>query len=236
MTLRKILPLIFVLIFNLWLVRIFRFNVFIGIAAIIGSVFIYLSIQRGTNKYLYFSGFCIFVLMFFQYKTSSVNSLVFLNENEKIEQQQRMRGYPKSLYRFANWLEQRKEALIFYKIEENFSEIADPNLYFLANHPRERIGIVEYEKMPYIFLPFFIIGILSINKTGVNILLLSISPVILLSLIGNSNPIGPFSLFPLLVAYIAKGLEPVFKNKKYFIAFILIFCLVFIQTVSYATF
>ncbi|OGM18898.1 hypothetical protein A2685_02110 [Candidatus Woesebacteria bacterium RIFCSPHIGHO2_01_FULL_37_10] len=236
MTSRKILPLLFVLIFNLWLIKIFRYNVFIGITVILGSIFVYLSIQAGIKKYFYISALFISVLMIFQYKTSSINSLVFLNENEKIEQQQRMRGYPKSLYRFANWLEQRKEAIIFYKIEDNFSEVVDPNLYFFANHPRERIGVVEYEKLPYVLLPFFVMGILFVKKSGHNILLLSVSPLIPLSLIGNSNPIGPFSLFPFLAAYVAIGLEPVFKNKKYFFAFILVFSLVFIQTISYATY
>lgn len=236
MTLKKYLPIFFVLVFNLWLIKIFTYSVFIGTAVILGSIFIYLSIRAGSKKYFYISALFIFFLMIFQYKTSSINPLHFLNENEKIEQRQRMNGYPRGLYRFANWLEQRKEALIFYKIEENFSEVIDPNLYFIANHPRERVGVVEYEKFPYILLPFFVIGIFSINKSGLNILLSSISPLILLSLIGNSNPIGPFSLFPFLVAYTASGLEPVFNNKKYFFVFILIFCLVFIQTISYATY
>ena len=236
MTSKKIPPLLFVLIFNLWLIKIFTYSMVIGITVILASVFIYLSIYEGKKRYYYISALFISILLIFQYKTSSINPLTFLNEIEKIEQQERMRGYPRHFYRFANWLEQRKEALIFYKLQENFFEVMDPNLYFFANHPRERVGIVEYEKFPYIFLPFLVIGLLSFKKSGLITLLLSVSPLMLLSLIGNSNPVGAFSLFPALAAFIAVGLEPVFKNKKYFFAFLVLFSLVFIQTISYATY
>lgn len=235
MTLRKLLPLLFVLSFNLWLSKIFAYNIFIALVTVVASIFIYLTEtgSDGNRRCVYVCAVFIFILIFFQYKTSSINSLVFLNENEKIEQQQRMRGYPRELYRFANWLEQRKEALIFYKVEENFSEVVDPNIYFFANHPRERVGVVEYEKFPYILLPFFVFGILSVKK--IPTLFLSASPIILLSLIGNSNPMGPFSIFPLLSVYTAKGLQPIFGNTKYLWVFIVVFSLVFIQTISYAT-
>jgi hypothetical protein len=171
--------------------------------------------------------------MIIQYKTSSINSLTYLNENEKIEQRQRMTGYPRYFYRFANWFEQRKEALIFYKMQENLFEVIDPNLYFFANHPRERVGIVEFEKFPYIYMPFLIIGIFFISNLDIGVMVLSISPFILLSLIGNSNPMGPFSVFPSLAAFTAKGLEPVFRKRKYLLVFLLVFLLVLIQTISY---
>ncbi|KKQ26391.1 MAG: hypothetical protein US62_C0022G0007 [Candidatus Woesebacteria bacterium GW2011_GWA1_37_8] len=236
MTSKKIPPLLFVLILNLWLFKIFTYSMVIGITVIMASISVYLSIYEGKKRYYYISTIFISILLIFQYKTSSINPLTFLNENEKIEQQERMRGYPRHFYRFANWLEQRKEALIFYKLQENFFEVMDPNLYFFANHPRERVGVVEYEKFPYIFLPFLVIGLLSLKKSSFKILLLSSSPLILLSLIGNSNPMGPFSLFPTLAAFIAVGLEPIFKNKKYLFVFLMLFSLVFIQTISYATY
>ena len=164
MTSKKIPPLLFVLILNLWLFKIFTYSMVIGITVIMASISVYLSIYEGKKRYYYISTIFISILLIFQYKTSSINPLTFLNENEKIEQQERMRGYPRHFYRFANWLEQRKEALIFYKLQENFFEVMDPNLYFFANHPRERVGVVEYEKFPYIFLPFLVIGLLSLEK------------------------------------------------------------------------
>lgn len=236
MTPKKIIPLAFVLLFNLWLIKIFEFSFLIALTVVLASFFIYLTIQTNKKNYFVLSILFIFVLSMFQYETSSINSLTFLNENEKTEQRQKMTGYPRSLFRFANWLEQRKEALVFYKIEENFSEVIDPNLYFFANHPRERVGVSESEKFPYILLPFLVLGLLSIKKEDLKILLLSFSPIVLISLIGNSNPAGPFSLFPFFASYTAVGLKPVFENKKYLFIFLLIFTLVFIQAVSYETY
>lgn len=236
MALRKILPLLFVSVFNLWLIKIFFFSIFIAIILVLSSIFIYLALKTDEKKYLYLSAVALIILTFFQFRTSTIDSLTYLNEREKVEQRQKMTGYPRHFFKFANWLEQRKEAVMFYKIEKNFFEVVDPNLYFFANHPRERIGIVEYEKFPYIFLPFFIAGILLIKKSDINILVVSLSPLVLLSLIGSSNPIGPFSLFPALAAYTASGLEPVLNNRKYFLVFVIVFSLIFIQTISYATY
>lgn len=224
---KKLIPLIFVLIFNLWIWKILSFSVPIAVLVILASVSLYYK-KFGLSLLL------IILLLFFQYKTSSKNSLTFLNDNEKLQQQIRLRGYPPSKIPIANWLENRPEALIFYKLEANLSEVVDPNLYFFANHPRERIGVIEYEKLPYILLPFFILGILSIKKRDLKTLLLSISPFILISVIGNSNPAGPFSLFPFLTSFTAIGLVPIFDKRKYLFPFLTLFTLVFIQTIAYA--
>lgn len=77
MTFRKIPPQFFVLIFNLWLIKIFNFNMFFGTVVVLASVFIYLSIQTGIKRHFYFSAFFISALMIFQYKTSSINPLTF---------------------------------------------------------------------------------------------------------------------------------------------------------------
>jgi len=224
---KKLFPLLFVLIMNLWIWKIFSFNILIGIFVILTSFSLY-------YKKIGLSLLLIIILLFFQYKTSSKNSLTFLNDNEKLQQEVRLRGYPPSNIPIANWLENRKESLVFYKVEANFSEVVDPNLYFFANHPRERVGVVEYEKFAYILLPFFVLGLLLLKKEDLPTLLLSLSPFILISIIGNSNPVGPFSLFPFLVTYISLGLAPVFAQKKYLFIFLLLFALVFIQTLAYA--
>lgn len=231
---KKLIPLIFVLIFNLWIWKIFSFSFLIGTLTVLASLSLYLSLQTNKKKYLYILILLFVFLLFFQYKTSSKNSLTFLNDNEKLQQQIRLRGYPPSRIPIANWLENRKETLIFYKLEANISEVVDPNLYFFANHPRERVGVVEYEKFAYILIPFFILGLFSIKKKNIKTLLISISPFVLISVIGNSNPVGPFSLFPFLSSFTGIGLIPVFSKRKYLIPFLIIFALVFIQTLAYA--
>lgn len=234
--LKKFSPLIFVIIFNLWIWKIFNFNFLIGITVILTTVSLYY--KKLTLTILFF-----ILILFLQYKTSSINSLTFLNGDEKIVQEQKMHGYPpvyislgtKKVYiPVSNWLEARPEILIFYKLQTNISEVVDPNLYFFANHPRERAGLKEYEMFPYILIPFFIFGISKTEKKDLKFLLLSISPLILLSLIGNSNKAGPFSLFPFVANSVSVGLYPIFSNKKYLVIFLIIFTLVFIQVLSYA--
>ena len=50
--------------------------------------------------------------------------------------------------------------LPLYKLQRNFFGNLDFNLYFFNSHPRERIGIEEFNKYLPIFLPFFLVGFL----------------------------------------------------------------------------
>jgi len=242
---KKIAPLLIVMALNLWIWKIFSIS--IPIALVVGgaTVLLWLSIAT-TEKKFFFAAIGIFVvLLFLNYKTSSKNSLTFLNSSEKFHLLERLRAYPptkislgsKVLYiPMANWMEQRKETLVFYKLEGNLSEIIDPNLYFFANHPRERVGAKEFEKFPYIMLPLFVIGLLSINRKNAKVFLLASSPFLLYAVIGNSNPMGPLALFPLITVSITLGLALVIPNKKVFIPGIILFILTIIQTISYEKF
>lgn len=234
---RKLFPLGFVTIFNLWLWKILDFNLLMGILVIITSIFLWLSFSVG-KKYFFYIALGLFILLIFaQWQTSYKTPITYLNENEKLIQQTRLRAYPPLFYKIpvANWLEQRKEAIFFYKLEENFSEAIDPNLYFFANHPRERIGVVEFEKFPYILLPVFILGLFSLQKKDGNNILLGLSPLVLISIVGNSNPAGPFALFPFFAVTISRGLEHLLAKKKLLIYGLAAFVLVFIQIFAYAT-
>ncbi|OGM14657.1 hypothetical protein A3D84_00195 [Candidatus Woesebacteria bacterium RIFCSPHIGHO2_02_FULL_42_20] len=241
--LKKFFPLAFVLAFNLWIWKIFAFNAAVGLVVIGASVSLWLEFQENTKFHFYATAGLFFILLLFQWKTSSVTSLTYLTEHEKLGQQVRMRGYPPLAFNIAgktvwlpaaNWLEKRKETLIFYKIQTNISEIIDPNLFFFANHPRERVGVVEFEKFPYIFLPAFLLGLASIQKKQVKDLFLGFLPIALIALIGNSNPAGPFAFFPVFAVLVSIGLAPLFLKKKLLIACAIVFVPVFIQVVSYA--
>jgi hypothetical protein len=134
----------------------------------------------------------------------------------------------------ANWFEQRKETISIYKIGKNFSEVIDPNLYFFANHPREKAGAKEFEKFSYILLPIFILGLFELKKRHLKYLILTLSPIVFISIIGNNSPLGPFSLFPFFTIIISLGLKKFLLNRKFLIFKLIIFLLVFIQTISYA--
>lgn len=243
MSFKKIIPLAFVLIFNLWIWKIFRLNVFVGFIVLVSSISLWLSINTGNKVYFYLSVVTFIFLLFLQWKTSFKNPLTYLNDNEKLQQMVRMRGYPPLRISIlgktfwipaANWLEKRKETVVYYKVINNFSEIADLNIYFFANHPRERVGTVEFEKFPYLLLPLFLLGLLNIKKKNIKELLLSLSPTLLVSLIGNSNPMGPFSLFPFIATYTSIGVSSISANKKLVTIGGIVFILVFIQILAYA--
>lgn len=240
---KKFLPLLFVFVFNFWLWKILSFNIALGLVIVLASIFLWLEIQENKKFYFYTLIVLFGLLLFFQWKTSFKTSLIYRNDNEKVIQQEWLKAYPPIYIKIAgktiwipiaHWLEQRKESMVFYKIEENFSEVIDPNLFFFANHPRERVGVIEFEKFPYILLPIFIVGLFSIKKKNLKDLLLGLSPIVLISFIGNSNPIGPFALFPLFAAVISIGLAPIFSKKQFLIPFIAVFILVFIQIFAYA--
>ena len=209
----------------------------------LASIFLWLGFQENKKFYFYISTVLFSLLLFFQWKTSFITSLTYRNDNEKVIQQEWLKAYPPIYIKIdgktiwipiAHWLEQRKEFLVFYKLEENFSEVVDPNLFFFTNHPRERVGVREFEKFPYILLPIFIVGLFSIKKKNLKDVLLGLSPVVLISFIGNSNPMGPFALFPFFAAIISIGLAPNFSKKQFLIPFVALFILVFIQSFAYA--
>jgi len=242
---KKLLLLGFVLISSLWIWKIFNFNFLLGSVVVLTSIFLWLGLLTSKNSYYYLYVLFFIPLVFFQWKTSFKTPITYLNENEKLIQRIRLNAYPpfslkiggKTIWiPIAHWLEQRKEAILFYKLEENFSEVVDPNLYFFANHPRERVGVVEFEKFPYILLPTFLLGIFSIKKRNLKYILLGLSPIILISFIGNSNPIGPFALFPFFATVISLGLLPIFSKKIFLVTGLVAFVLVFIQVFAYATY
>ena len=54
------------------------------------------------------------------------------------------------------------------KITQKVLEVVDPNVIFFAGHPNERAGIDEKERINWLFVPFFVWGVITIigsNKT-----------------------------------------------------------------------
>lgn len=204
----------FVLLANFWIWRILFNSVPLGLLVLASSIFLYLSFKRSSKKYFFALLVLFSLLLIFQWKTTSKESLVELSNDEQRVQQMRLKEYPPIRISIAHWFENREESIAFFRILENFSETIDPNLYFFANHPRERVGINEFEKFPYIFLPLFFYGlVLSVAERRKLVLGMSfILPVVLISIIGHKNQLGPFSLFPFLAVSITHGLELLFQT------------------------
>lgn len=61
---------------------------------------------------------------------------------------------------------ENKPGFFLDKYKENFFQGLDLNYYFFANHPRERAGVEEKEKIYWIWLPIFLIGFIwSLKKS-----------------------------------------------------------------------
>lgn len=249
----KIGIFVFVLLGNFWIWKILSLNTPLGLLIIAVSIFLFLSLKRKNQNYSVIFIILFTLLLFFQWKTTSKVSLVELSNDEQRVQQMRLKEYPPVFFEIgrktlwvpvAHWFEGREESIAFFRILENFSETIDPNLYFFANHPRERIGINEFEKFPYVFLPLFFYGLLlSVEKNRKLVFSISlILPVVLISIIGHKNPFGPFSLFPFFSVLITLGIgklySQIFRKSKIYrystiFGSLLIFALVFLQTIAY---
>lgn len=97
--------------------------------------------------------------------------------------------------------------LPLYKLQRNFFGNLDLNLYFFASHPRERLGVEEFEKYLPIFLPFFLIGVLySIYVPLLGILIYSVSVLFLSSIISPAYKLGPMLFFPIVNFMVTIGI------------------------------
>jgi hypothetical protein len=231
-----LLILSLLLLGNVWIWKIASFNLLLGLLVLTCSVILYFSLTKGSNilKKVFLILFALVV--FFQWKTTDVNSLTGLTNDQRRVQDMRLSEYPPLEVPIGYWLEGRKEALAFWRIRKNMFELLDPNLYFFANHPRERVGYDEFEKFPYILFPFFVLGLfMLVKKPPKSILLVSLSlAVILISLIGHNNEAGPFSMFPFMFSAIIFGVDEFRSRYKFSVIYLIIFALVFVQTVIYA--
>ncbi len=125
-------------------------------------------------------------LLFLQYRGTKPTDYGQLTEIEKISQLRRMNEYPPAFYRLANLIEARPEAVMYFKLEKNFLKNFDLlSLFTSYLHP--------------IFFPFFVIGFFEAVKNNPKpVLFLAFLPIALLTIIGHENPLGPFSLFPII--------------------------------------
>lgn len=219
------ISLLISLLVNLWIYKIFTVNFLLGILILLATIFLF------TNK-KYFLLFFIPIL-FFQIQTTNKTSLMEISNDDRRIIDMRLRAYPPKLLRLGYWLEERKESIILNRITTNLFENLDPNLYFFSNHPGQRVGIKEFEKFPYILLPFFLLGMFNLIKKK-NMMFWSMSflvPLMILSMIGNKNNLGPFSLFPFFVVSVNEGLKKI--PNKYLKIFIIVLIVVLIQIISY---
>lgn len=192
------------------------------------------------------------ILLVFQWKTTDTMSLTQLDNDEKRIHEERVRYYnPSEHYvrvifkrlSLVNFLEGDFNTLV-YRLQRNFFEVIDPNIYFFGGHPRERVWANDFEKFPFIFIFPFLIGLyyFIVQKKWLFFFVSSIN-VLLLSFIGHKNPLGSFILFPVIVVLTSEGFIrlvnwrsylPSTRAKPIFIVAGILILLSVIQTFIYA--
>jgi len=241
---------LFVLFANLWIWRAFSLNFIIGTLMLATSIFFHLTLS--SSKISKISLLFLVLLLIFQWQTTNKVSLTYLDNDEQRVQKMRLQEYPPIHITFANkniwipvahWFEERNETIVAGRIANNFFQTIDINQYFFASHPRERVGVKEFEKFPYFFLLPFLYGLaLFLTKfSKKQFLVFLFLPLGLLSLVGYQNDLGPYSLFPFFVSTIFLGTKDL--HDKFFKKFplrvkaiiIILILLIFIQTIGYAS-
>ena len=173
---------------------------------ILSTLFLFLSTQKPHLKPITITLFII--LFIFQYQTTNRTNFLHQTALEKDRQQQLLNYYPPLKIPLAWWLEGRPEARIFYRLKQNLFSVFDQNIYFFAYHPREDNSFDIYPKFTFLLLPFFVLGLLRLirNKQKSLLLTSAILPLALLTLLGNKNPLGSFSLFPFIIICLHQGI------------------------------
>lgn len=249
--------LIFVLFGNLWFWYVFNIDRYTGLILSLASFFFWLVINHPKKRYFIFLVISFFLLIVQQWEATEKSLLNFRDNDDIRIQTQRMREYPPLNFSFngktywipaAYWLEQKYDwTLALKRLEDNLFQNLDINQYFFAGHPLERWGYKEFEKFPFILLPFFLIGLfnLSCQKLINRNLLLFLIPLFIFTYTGNKNVYGPISFYPLFMVSIYQGVILLLKSVKnfrprikYLILLLLFFIgsLIFIQSIIYEFF
>lgn len=218
---------IFIVLSNFWIWRIFATNAWVGLLIVLASLTL-----NFASKWFYL---LLFALLIIQVGYSKITLPWKINTYQYQIQQQRLNEYPPITWLpIAHWLEQRPEAVIFYRVKENLFEVVDINHYFFSGYPRPSSINQEFIKLPYILLPLFIVGFFTFKKYDRKIIAAFIAPVFLASIIGWNNSLGIFSFMPFLFLAIANGLNRCLQLRLLIILFLLLYAASFIQLYSYA--
>lgn len=247
--------LIFVLALNLWIWKIFSAQFVIGAILIISSILLYISVTKNSSRVFIFFLILLLVLLFYQYRFTESYSLTNLDNDEQRVQSQRLKEYPPIHIQILNrhiwflgedFFEERNEFLVFTRMSRNFIDNLDINKYFFGGYPRQMAAKIDFEKFPFIFLPFFVIGlIISIKKQNIKYFLLIYLLLLLTSFIGNRNKLGLFSMFPFFVLFIVLGVQFAYQyirnwgaRKTFVIStfFLVLASLSFVQQIIYEQF
>lgn len=203
---------ILVILLSPWWWVIIQRNFWIGLMVFILSLVVFLYFWQNKSPKFFLLMFILITILFMITVREAFDESIF--RNSALDTQQ----YNKRHEFYANGLGKiytNKFSLIYFKeynlpfvkLQRNFFANLDPNLYFFASHPRERLGVEEFNKYSPVFLPFFLIGVIySVYILFPNLLVYAVSVSLLSSVISSKYDLGPVLFFPLLNYFITIGI------------------------------
>lgn len=197
-----------------WEWRIIKENFFLGLLVPISSVFLYVILTTNKINHRILTLFIIVNLIIIYILFSfGFDNKIFIKSEEEIQQYYKRHEFlGKEIGKFYT----NRFSLVFYKdyywpinkLQKNFFDNLDINIYFFASHPRERLGVDEFEKYNMFLLPFFLIGLIYVfTKRAKLFLLFIVIGSLLSSFISAQYKLGPVIFFPIINTLITIGIS-----------------------------
>lgn len=173
-----------------------------SLLTIVTSVIILEFLIKNKKILLFLSYLLIGLFLIIQIKQTKITNFLNLTEIETVNQINRMHQYPSYTFRLGHILEERSETIIFFKLEQNFT-----NTFDLLIFPNTFLTIA--------LLPLFLIGFFkSIKSHPIFSLILISLPILLFTIIGHQNSSGPTCIYPIIFAYVFFSIIPSKFVKK----------------------
>jgi len=150
---------LFLIFANFWIWQLFQEKNFLTIVFLIVISFLFycfLAIKNRIRKtYLPLTLLLIIFLSVSILYFAKSKTVFSFDYEEVFLINQRRTFYPKQTARIF----ENKATYVLEKYSKNIFQGLDLNYYFFANNPRERAGIKEVDKFPWVLLPFFLFGL-----------------------------------------------------------------------------
>ncbi len=210
MTRSMLTPLIVILLTPWWWIIVQR-NALVGLLVLSLSFIIFVYFWQNKSRIIFLLLLSLTMTLMLVSIRESFDENILRNSALNIQQ------YNKRHEFYANDLNKiytNRYILTFFKeynlpllkLESNFFANLDPNLYFFASHPRERLGVEEFEKYSPIFLPFFLIGFFYIIRIPLSKFLTYLTDSALISTVFSpAYNLGPILFFPIMNFIITVG-------------------------------
>ncbi|MDO8638290.1 MAG: hypothetical protein Q7R43_01850, partial [Candidatus Daviesbacteria bacterium] len=205
-----LIPLL-VMVLNPWWWTIFQRNLIVGVLIFALSLVVYIYFWQIKSEKLFLVLLALTIILFIISIREAFDESIFRLSSLDIQQiNRRHEFYANSLGKiYTNrfslaYFKEFNPPL--YKLQSNFFGNLDPNLYFFNSHPRERLGVEEFNKYFPIFLPFFLVGFFYLIYRPLYKIIIYFVAISLISvIISPKYNLGPILFFPIINFMITVG-------------------------------